>query len=76
MSCLTTRKGEDELVAPTPASNPSTPNTEAIQQRASQQRIEDRIHSFTDALMAEIRKHKAWKNVSEEVLRSGSGEEN
>lgn len=61
-------------MAPTPASSPSTPNTEAIQ-RASQQRIEDRIHSFTDALMAEIRKHKAWKNASEEVLRSGSGED-
>ena len=75
MCCLTTRKGEEELVVPTPVSNPSTPNTEAIQQRASHQRIVDRIHSFTDALMAEIRKHKAWKNASEEVLRSGSGED-
>ena len=75
MCCLTTRKGEEELVVPTPVSNPSTPNTEAIQQRASHQRIEDRIHSFTDALMVEIRKHKAWKNASEEVLRSGSGED-
>lgn len=34
-----------------------------------QQPIEDRIHSFTDALMNEIRKHKAWKNASEELLR-------
>ena len=34
-----------------------------------QQPIEDRIHSFTDALMNEIRKHKAWKNAPEELLR-------
>lgn len=59
--------------AQTTPANPSTPNAEAMQ-RAGQQRIEDRIHAFTDALMTEIRKHKAWKNATEEVLR-GDGEE-
>ena len=49
--------------AQTTPANPSTPK-----------RIEDRIHAFTDALMTEIRKHKAWKNATEEVLR-GDGEE-
>ena len=70
-----TRSVETEQLGQATAapSNPSTPNTEAMQ-RASQQRIEDRIHAFTDALMAEIRKHKAWKNATEEVLR-GDGEE-
>ncbi|KAK8820213.1 hypothetical protein WA556_000872 [Blastocystis sp. ATCC 50177/Nand II] len=54
--------------AQTTPANPSAPNAEAMQ-RAGQQRIEDRIHAFTDALMTEIRKHKAWKNATEEVLR-------
>ena len=60
---------------PTPQTPSSyTPQTEQLQQK---QLIEDRIHSFTDALMAEIRKHKAWKNVGEAGLKSageGGGE--
>ena len=69
------RSVEEQAVqaAQTTPANPSTPNAEAMQ-RAGQQRIEDRIHAFTDALMTEIRKHKAWKNATEEVLR-GDGEE-
>ena len=56
------------LAMPTPET-PSvyTPMTEHIQQK---QRIEDRIHSFMDALLAEIRKHKGWKSAGEEGLRS------
>lgn len=34
------------------------------------QAIEDRIHSFTDALMTEVRKHKVWKNATDIVLKS------
>lgn len=34
------------------------------------QAIEDRIHSFTDALMTEVRKHKVWKNATDVVLKS------
>lgn len=34
------------------------------------QAIEDRIHSFTDALMTEVRKHKVWKNATDDVLKS------
>ena len=36
------------------------------------QPIENRIHSFMDALMTEIRKHKAWKNATEEIIKSNS----
>lgn len=66
-------KGSAETEQPVVAASSSTPTAEMVQ-RAGQQRIEDRIHAFTDALMTEIRKHKAWKNVTEEVLR-GDGEE-
>ena len=59
---------QEAQAAQTTPANPSTPNAEAMQ-RAGQQRIEDRIHAFTDALMTEIRKHKAWKNATVEVLR-------
>lgn len=58
----------EEQAVQTVQTVPTTPSAEAMQ-RAGQQRIEDRIHAFTDALMAEIRKHKAWKNATEEVLR-------
>lgn len=61
---------DDDASAPhitpiTPA--PTSPDT---QKKVSHQPIEDRIHSFTDALMAEIQKHKAWRGVNEEGIRS------
>lgn len=63
----------EHMEQPVAAAGGSTPTAEMVQ-RAGQQRIEDRIHAFTDALMTEIRKHKAWKNSTEEVLR-GEDEE-
>lgn len=49
------------LLSPAPASSPA---------EVPRQPLEDRLHSFTDALMAEIKKHKAWRGADEATLRS------
>ena len=61
------RREDSEPTATNPVSPPATPVGKP------QQMIEDRIHSFMDALMLEIRKHKAWKNSSDEVFKSKKG---
>ena len=62
------REIENEAIptnSPTVAIASPTPMTPYTQQKAASQPLEDRIHSFTDALMAEIKKHKGWRGVDE-----------
>ena len=56
---------------PTPPASPLLPPMSgASPAEVPRQRLEDRLHSFTDALMAEIKKHKAWRGADEATLRS------
>ena len=56
---------------PTPPASPLlSPAGGSSPAAAPRQPLEDRVHSFTDALMAEIKKHKAWRGADEATLRS------
>ena len=56
---------------PTPPASPLLPPISgASPAEVPRQRLEDRLHSFTDALMAEIKKHKAWRGADEATLRN------
>ena len=52
-------------VASAVSASSSTPMTPYTQQKVASQPLEDRIHSFTDALMTEIKKHKGWRGVDD-----------
>ena len=62
------REAESEVVSnnsPMASASSPTPMTPYTQQKAASQPLEDRIHSFTDALMTEIKKHKGWRGVDD-----------
>lgn len=68
ISVMCSREGDSSIPHITPITpGPISPDT---QKKVTSQPIEDRIHSFTDALMTEIHKHKAWRGVNEEGMRS------
>lgn len=59
----------NHLMVSMPDMTPTGPGPSDSTPKPSQA-IEDRIHSFTDALMTEVRKHKVWKNATDVVLKS------
>ena len=59
----------NHLMVSMPDMTPTVPGPSDSTPKPSQA-IEDRIHSFTDALMTEVRKHKVWKNATDVVLKS------
>lgn len=59
----------NHLMVSMPDMTPTVPGPSDSTPKPSQA-IEDRIHSFTDALMTEVRKHKVWKNATDIVLKS------